>query len=218
MQIKAIIVLGMSMVLAEPVHAAPIAPEVQLSGRSATLVRNNVSGFNVVVAEYRGGKFEAWADGEWREYGNNGSAFTFYETARGETTVMLHDPSRDVYIEINVVDREIRYGEGRGGQFRLLYKITNLIATQQDTGAGNGDVVDVVQYTCDEGLPMTVEFRESGGRGVASFSIDTSPFEDLPQVRSASGAKYTNGQNTLITKGRSATLLTPSGQTNCRQD
>lgn len=217
MRLKAIVAVAMAAAWAVPAVSATIVLGFEIPGRSATLVRNQVTGLNVVVAEYRGGRFEALADGEWREVGNNGSVFNFYETARGEMTVMLHDPSRDVYIEINVVDREIRYGEG-GGQFRLLYKITKLIATQVDTGAGNQNVVDVVEYTCDEGLPMTVEFRESRGRGIASYSIDTSPFVDLPQVRSASGAQYSNGQDTLITKGRSATLLTATGQTNCRQN
>ncbi len=189
------------------------------SRSKAILVQgSDVTGFNLQVATYPGGKFEKWGENQWREYGS-GAVFNFVETARGETTVMLHDPSRDVYIEIYIPGNEIRYAEG-GQQFRFLYPITGIIADNAGGGGQIGDAanVEIVEYTCDEGLPMTVQFEQNGNKASATFSIDTSPPVRLPRVPSGSGAVYSNGETTLSTKGLSAILEGPTGQTRCTQN
>ncbi len=196
------------------------APTLGISGQQAILAQSNgVTGFNLLVAEYPGGKFEKWEGNSWREYTRSG-IFNFVEQARGETTVMLFDPSRNVYIELDVVNREVRYGEA-GQQFQLLYQITNM--TVEDSGGGGGQVggaanARVIEYTCDEGLQMTVQFEENGNQSFATYSIDTSPFQRLTRIPSGSGAVYSNGRDTLSTKGLSAVLETPSGQTRCSQN
>jgi membrane-bound inhibitor of C-type lysozyme len=224
-------------IIATPVLAAPHwnAPPARVAGPAIIAAQSGgETGFNLLVASYPGGKFEMWDNGQWREYGNNGAIFNFIETARGETTVMLHDPSRNVFIELNVAGREIRYGEG-GQQFRLLYPITSMIFDKQSGSGqsgsgqsgggliGGGQIgsaanVQVETYTCVEGLQLTIEFEQTGDQDFATYSIDGSPPVRLPRVPSGSGEVFSNGQDTLSAKGLSAILETPTGQTRCKQN
>lgn len=207
---------------ASPAMSVGLHPPSGFSHHARPLVRlaqaGQVTGFNLQVAVYPGGKFEKWEGDTWREYSPNG-LFNFVEQARGETTVMLFDATRNVYIELDIANREVRYGEA-GQSFQALYPITEMIADN----AGNGGQINVpatatvVDYTCDEGLPMNVQFEQAGDQSFATYSIDTSPPVRLPQVPSGSGAVYSNGVDTLSTKGLSAILEGPTGQTRCTQN
>jgi membrane-bound inhibitor of C-type lysozyme len=208
-----------------PCFALPISADrpATLGAYTALLVKSAVAtGYNVLVVKYPGGKFEKWGENEWREY-TDGGQFNFEEQARGETTVMLFDPSRNVYIEINLADGEIRYGEA-GQQFSFLYPITEtLISDQSGQAAPGGETGDAaaaqrVDYTCEEGLPMSVLYEQVGDAGLATYTIDGSPEVLLRQVPSGSGATYTNGTDTIFNKGRQAVLETPSGLTRCNQN
>jgi len=213
------------MLAAVPCLASPLSVSgpAKLRSHAVVAVKSAVAtGYNVLVVKYPGGKFEKWGETEWREY-SNGGQFNFVEQARGETTVMLFDPSRNVYIELNLADGEIRYGEA-GQQFSFLYPITEtLISDQSGEAAPAGETgaaaaAQRVDYTCEEGLPMSVLYEQVGDAGLATYTIDGSPEVLLRQVPSGSGATYTNGTDTIFTKGRQAVLETPSGLTRCNQN
>lgn len=157
------------MVAAVPCLASPLSAGGPAKHRSHAVVAVKspvATGYNVLVVKYPGGKFEKWGETEWREYANGGQ-FNFVEQARGETTVMLFDPSRNVYIELNLADGEIRYGEA-GQQFSFLYPITETLISDQPGDAapveetGAAAAAQRIDYTCEEGLPMSVLYEQVG--------------------------------------------------------
>ena len=65
-----------------------------------------------------------------------------------------------------------------------------------------------VEYTCNEGIPLIVEFVEENHVSIARISHDSSPKITLVSVRSGSGAKYSNGNWVLHVKGKIALVGT----------
>ncbi len=117
--------------LAAPHTGAAITP----SGNLLVLVQ--VTGTNVTEIGYPGGYFRKIGKRRWVESSPEGT-FEFVEEARGETTVMLYDASRDVYIQLDIANKEVLYGEGGDNQFRLLYRITRLEGAGAPPSAGGG--------------------------------------------------------------------------------
>ncbi|WP_373502595.1 hypothetical protein [Aestuariivirga sp.] len=101
------------------------------------LVLVQLTGNNVTEIGYPGGYFRKVGKRRWVESSTEGT-FEFVEEARGETTVMLYDASRDVYIQLDIANKEVLYGEGGGEQFRLLYRITRLEGAGAPPSAGGG--------------------------------------------------------------------------------
>ncbi len=65
-----------------------------------------------------------------------------------------------------------------------------------------------VEYTCNEGIPLIVEFLEENNVSIARISHDSSPQITLVNVRSGSGSKYSNGNWVLHVKGKIALVGT----------
>lgn len=69
-----------------------------------------------------------------------------------------------------------------------------------------------VEYSCNEGIPLIVEFINTNSTSIAIISHDSSPRIALDNVRSGSGARYTDGNWVLHVKGDTA-LVGTQGQT-----
>lgn len=82
---------------------------------------------------------------------------------------------------------------------------------------GSADVT-MESFNCPEGIPLVVEFQNSGSVPSATVSIDGSPRTVLKNVESGSGSMYSNGEWTLHVKGGTAIINTPSGEDICTQD
>ena len=80
-----------------------------------------------------------------------------------------------------------------------------------------GDVA-AESFNCPEGIPLVVEFLNSGSISSATVSIDGSPKTVLKNVESGSGSIYSNGEWTLHVKGDTAIISTPSGEDVCTQN
>ena len=72
-----------------------------------------------------------------------------------------------------------------------------------------------VSYKCSGGNKLTAQFTQ-GEPGSAKVTRGSSTWE-LPQVRSASGAKYSKGKITLWTKGPEATFIRNGKTYKCTQ-
>ena len=69
----------------------------------------------------------------------------------------------------------------------------------------------IVEYSCNEGIPLIVEFINTSKSSIAIISHDSSPRIALDETASASGAKYTDGNWVLHVKGKTA-LVGTGGQ------
>lgn len=65
-----------------------------------------------------------------------------------------------------------------------------------------------VEYTCNEGIPLIVEYIERDDVSLAKISHDSSPKITLVNVRAGSGVKYSNGDWVLHVKGKTALVST----------
>ncbi len=179
-----------------------------------------VNGHNVVQVSHSGGIFTDVGNGRWTEADNGGRVgFHFQEQNRDDWSVYLYDRSRNVSIQLDLHRRMILYGVGNAPKSNL-YAITGSSARGGQRGGQTGGAAPrqprstTVHYTCPEGLPLVVEYVNSGN-GHALFAYDSPQFIRLEQVRSGSGARYTNGRFTLHSKGNAVTIETPSGTDNC---
>ncbi|MDK4740488.1 MliC family protein [Rhizobium sp. CNPSo 3464] len=67
-------------------------------------------------------------------------------------------------------------------------------------------------YRCDDGTALTASFLNSSNE--ALITTDGRSYR-LPQARSGSGARYTDGSVVFWIKGRDAQLEAPGRSTNC---
>lgn len=65
-----------------------------------------------------------------------------------------------------------------------------------------------VEYTCNEGIPLIVEYINTKAASIAIISHDSSPRIALDSIPSGSGAKYSNGDWILHVKGKEAQIGT----------
>ncbi len=120
-----------------PVSVAAPKMGVAVASSGNFLVLAQVTGNNVTEIGYPGGYFRKIGKRRWVESSPE-TTFEFVEEARGETTVMLYDASRDVYIQIDIANMEVLYGEGGDNRFRPLYRITRLEVAGAPPSAGGG--------------------------------------------------------------------------------
>lgn len=84
-----------------------------------------VTGDNVVVARFKGGRWQSQGNGRWVEIGDNGGRFYFTEAQRDAESVYLDDRSRNIQVLLNVNERA-SYWSHDYGQFQPLYPLTEL--------------------------------------------------------------------------------------------
>jgi membrane-bound inhibitor of C-type lysozyme len=214
--------LQRSLILAFFLTGLPVmsgaAPSVNLSApvkletpaEFLVMVQNRRSRTEGVTAvKYPGGQFRKVGPRRWVE-GRRNSGFQFREIGDDGRTITLLDRSRGVYIYLNLRREKIMYAED-GGEPRELYPITGIIKAVPDTDVEEmpddiPEIPKMARYKCEEGVPMVVRFEIRGERSLAFVSIDGSPERRLRQIPAASGAKYSDGEYTVWTKGRNATL------------
>ncbi|WP_319531550.1 MliC family protein [uncultured Cohaesibacter sp.] len=205
---------GAPQVSTAPPSAPPPLPDPTPEPTSPMPV--GVDGYSVSQVFHSAGSFSDAGGGNWEELNDQGRvSFRFVERGRNDTSVFLYDASRSVSIQLDLQSGQILYAEGDGPK-RQIYTITNAIADvepnqpqQPQEPSGN-----MVQYTCDEGIPLSVSYHNEG-EGYAVFTIDGSPERRLEQVRSGSGTRYTDGIYSLHSKGNSAILESPTGSDRC---
>jgi membrane-bound inhibitor of C-type lysozyme len=208
LSILAVFVAGIPVAAA----AAPASNQVPVRvERPAELVfvarnkRPRSEGVTAVI--YPGGEFRKVGPRRWVENSDNGG-FKFREVGNDGRTITLWDRSRNVYIYLNLRRERVFYAPD-GEEPRDLYPILGVIKDAPDDRPGEIDEpasTTRARFTCEEGVPMDVRFENIGDRSLAFVSIDGSPEIRLKQVPSGSGAKYSNGEYTIWTKGRNATL------------
>jgi hypothetical protein len=146
-----------------PSGAVQTAPAVQAAKPLITVQADGVTGINLMEVGYPGGNFKKVGKRRWRESSPDGT-FDFVEEARGETSVMLYDASRDYYIQIDLQGMQVLLGEG-GQQYRPLYQITRVLASGEPAGggapqaAGGGCNKLGKMRSKNSDVPVTVTFR-----------------------------------------------------------
>lgn len=91
-------------------------------------------------------------------------------------------------------------------------KLFSLIAATMFLSTSAQAAGNTVEYSCNEGIPLIVEFINTNSSSIAVISHDSSPRIALDNVRSGSGARYTDGNWVLHVKGDTA-LVGTQGQT-----
>ena len=214
-----------SAILAATIALPALAPAAQATDFGRPVPPITFLAVAVAAVYHDGGGFYFLGNGQWQERGNDGATFNFIETARGETTVMLEDRSRGVFIELNLAGNMIRYAGPGDSRYRDLYRITGTLdgnqpIPQAPAPAAPRFTVDTrvpmsfynkVNYTCTEGIPLTVEYVSRGNVDYVAFSMDGAPKVRLPQQRSGSGTRYSDGEVTILSKGRQV-LIAFDGQ------
>lgn len=180
-----------------------------------------VNGQNAGIVRHSGGSFVNVGNRQWQEqdaYGN--VTFRFQEFGRDEWSVYLHDSSRNVMLQLDLHRRMITYAQGTGPRSDL-YQITEAFPAggQQPATGGHypqpaGQNALTVKYTCTEGIPLVVNYVNTGN-GHLTFSMDGAPFQRLEQVVSGSGARYSDGPYTIHSKGSQVFITAPWGSDTC---
>ncbi|MBO0903502.1 MliC family protein [Jiella sonneratiae] len=83
-------------------------------------------------------------------------------------------------------------------------------------GSGRPPARDVA-YSCNEGIPLTVRYRNEGRNFVAYASHDSLPEIRLVQVPSGSGVQFQAGRNWLGGKGREVSINFDGIEDSCRE-
>jgi membrane-bound inhibitor of C-type lysozyme len=193
--------------------AAPAANQTPVQAeRPAELVlvarnkRPRSEGVTAVI--YPRGEFRKIGPRRWLETGKR-SKFQaqFREVGDDGRMITLFDRSRNIFVYINLRREKILWAPD-GEEPRDLYPIIGVIkdVPQEDDFDEEPAAPKMARYTCEEGVPMDVRFESRGERSMAFVSIDGSPEIRLKQVPAASGAKYSDGEYTVWTKGRNAVL------------
>lgn len=177
-------------------------PEFVLVARNK---RPRTEGVRSVV--YPKGEFRKVGPRRWMETGKR-AQFQFREVGDDGRMITLFDRSRNIFVYLNL-RREMILWAPDGEEPRDLYPIIGVIKDapkDEDDFGDEPDMPKVARYACEEGVPMDVRFENRGERSMAFVSIDGAPEIRLKQVPAASGAKYSNGEYTVWTKGRNAVL------------
>lgn len=193
--------------------AAPVSTQTPVQAeKAAELVfvarnkRPKTEGVTAII--YPRGEFRKVGPKRWLERGKSSKfQFQFREVGDDGRMITLFDRSRNIFVYLNLKREKILWAPD-GEEPRDLYPIIGVIkeAPKEDDFDDEQDAPKMARYTCEEGVPMDVRFENRGERSLAFVSIDGAPEMRLKQVPAASGAKYSDGEYTVWTKGRNAVL------------
>lgn len=204
-------------------HSASNLPSLMNSSNDQTasgikLVAAN-GWVNVTGVYYSGGTIVKTSDLNWLETGDNGSTFNFVEVGRDNTSIYLRDNSRGVDLRLNLSEEQIFYSDDTGKGFPLA-AITGLLSGPSDTNSGQigqASSVTVVEYTCNEGIPLILEFEDRGNDFSVTWTHDGFRGTKLPQVVSGSGSRFAADGIEVHTKGNAAYINMKGAEDNCTQ-
>jgi membrane-bound inhibitor of C-type lysozyme len=194
----AIAIMSANTAMTAQVASVPFERSASVSVRIAQA--STANGYNATVVYYEpAGSFRQTNEGQWLEQNTEGS-FSFVETLRDEWSVYLYDASRNVRIQLDLFRMLVLYAAG-DAPMQPLYQISGADAGQQDTVSQDPPPGHIVEYTCNEGIPLIVTYVFVGSKSYALFSHDGFPEIRVDSVPSGSGTKYSNGRYTLRSKG-----------------
>lgn len=167
---------------APPAGAVQAVPAIASAKPVIMVQADDVTGINLLEAGYPGGYFKKVGKRRWRESSPDGT-FEFVEEARGETSVILYDASRDYYIQLDVQGMQVLLGQG-GQQYQPLYRITRVVAS--GTPATAGAAPQAASASCNKvgklrsrnsDVPVTITFRNrtKGFRAVMWIDFNGQP-------------------------------------------
>jgi hypothetical protein len=170
------------MLTCAPAGAFQNAPSVNAAKPVITVQADGVTGINLIEVGYPGGYFKKVGKRRWTESSPDGT-FQFVEEARGETSVMLYDASRDYYIQIDLQGMQVLLGES-GQQYRPLYRITRVLASgepasagaaPQAAGPGCNKIGKIRSKNSDVPVTVTVRNRTKSFRAVMWIDFNGQP-------------------------------------------
>lgn len=140
----------------------PFVVLVALGGFAQPAAGQTVNGWSVTRVEAGQGRskvseFRQIGDRAWREVpsSSSGNTFDFNETGRDDTAVVLHDPSRNVEIQIDLRARKIYYSDANTSS-RELYDVLSASAK------ADGWIVRHVKF--GQGGRPVGDLRQTGGK------------------------------------------------------
>lgn len=172
---------------------------------------------NVTGVYYSGGTIVKGSGSNWVETGDDGATFNFVEVGRDNTSIYLRDNSRGVNLRLNLSEEEIFYSDDSGKGFPLS-TITGILSGPTNTQSGQigqAASVTVAEYTCNEGIPLVLEFEEAGGNYSVTWIHDGFRGGTLPQVVSGSGNRFAANGVEIHTKGDAAYVNNNGSEDNC---
>ena len=193
-----------------------------LSGASA-LAEDPANGHNVHMVTYNipQGTGTFFQDGpqSWRENAANGSLFHFAENARDDWSVYLHDPSRNVSLQLDLHTRKITYSDA--AQRFELYEIASA------SSKVNGRVGNLVQLANSGGYAVEYMRQQAGRNWITAGQFETTLVEtgrddwsvyledpvrhDRFQIDFHTGRVSMNGQPQPIYTIKDAGVIIPTG-------
>ena len=210
--VSAAALLGSGLALAMP--AAPLGSAAAETGLVHQVAFNGVNGRNVTEVSYPGGSISLRGN-RWTERNADGS-HTFAETGRDDWSVYLLDRSRGVRLQLDLHRKLVLYADGNA-PMQPLYQIVDARRGKSGNSGKQRSKQTVLNFTCNEGIPLTVRIENRGNNSTAFASHDSFPEVRLKQRRSGSGTRYSNGRYTLSMKGRSAIFEWDGIQDHCRR-
>jgi len=100
----------------------------------------------------------------------------------------------------------------------LALMVLSLLSLQIGVRQASAADRTTVEYTCNEGIPLLVEYINTHDSSIAIISHDSSPKITLDSIPSGSGSKYFNGDWLLHVKGKVAFVGTQGrADDECRQ-
>lgn len=179
----------------------PIAPFTGGNpGISLPVINANTDGWGVSEVITPAQRFVHTGGGNWQELGNDGARFNFIEVQRDEWSVYLRDDSRGVNLQLDLHRKQVLYSDDGGRSFPLV-DIVAANGLPRQGQIGQAASISIVEYTCNEGIPLIVEYEDLGNESWATWTHDGFRGNKLPLVVSGSGTKYSDGLNTVWEKG-----------------
>lgn len=161
---------------------------------------------NVTGVRFPNGRIDKGSGKNWIEYGSSGAQFNFIEVGQSNSSVFLRDNSRGINLELNLDEEKVLYSDDNGANFPL-YNITGIQSGAVDQGQGQvGQSASrkIVEYSCNEGIPLLLQFDQIGDKFWVTWTHDSFKGKRLPQVLSGSGNNFSDGRYSVHTKGNLA--------------
>jgi len=157
------------------------------------------------------GSLEEVGNGNWIGRTKNGTIVARFIRVQLEANwLQLLNQKKGVYINIDLANRTIS-AIGSQGQNLGTHPIQST-AMKQKPSFGNGNThgggqigqaydTKIVNYSCNEGIPLVVRYENIGNQSFAYVSHDSLPEIKMVNTISGSGAKYVIGNNMIHSKG-----------------
>ncbi|MEO0546574.1 MAG: hypothetical protein AAF035_06470 [Pseudomonadota bacterium] len=191
-------------------------------------VDNRTSAKDLQAVYLHDGSLEATGNGNWIGRSQNGTIVAHFVRVQLEANwLQLLNRQKGVYINIDLNSRTVS-AIGSQGQNLGTHAVQSLAMKQKPTyGQGNnqggGQIgqaysTSIVNYSCNEGIPLVVRYENIGNQSYAYVSHDSLPEIKMSSVRSGSGSQYVSGANSIHSKGNFVYANFNGIEDHCYQD